>query len=79
MKKSKFKSMTIAEASDFFNEHDIFEFDDVKEVTDIKFNLEKKKYIGVDIELYRKIKNKAKKLHTHEEVLIKEWLQEKVC
>lgn len=78
MKRGKFKSMTIAEASDFFDEYDIFEFDDVKEVTDIKFNLEKKKYIGVDMELYRKIRNKAKKLRTHEEALIKEWLEEKV-
>ena len=39
MKKSKIKEMTIAEASDFFDEHDIFEFEDVKEVTDIKFDL----------------------------------------
>jgi hypothetical protein len=47
-------------------------------VTDMKFNLSKKKYIGVDIELYRKIRNKAKKLHTFEDDLIKEWLKEKV-
>ena len=69
--------MTIAEASDFFDEHDIFEFDDVKEVSDIKFDLKKKKYIGVDAELYKKIKSKAKKLHTDEDTLIKKWLQEK--
>ena len=39
MKKSKIKEMAIAEASKFFNEHDIFEFEDVKEVIDIKFDL----------------------------------------
>lgn len=77
MKKSKIKEMTIAEASDFFDEHDIFEFEDVKEVTDVKFDLKKKKYIGVDAELYKKIKSKAKKLHTDEDTLIKKWLQEK--
>jgi len=75
--KSKIKEMTIAEASDFFDEHDIFEFEDVKKVTDIKFDLKKKKYIGVDAELYKKIKSKAKKLHTDEDSLIKKWLQEK--
>ena len=79
MKKSKFKSVTIGEASDFFDEHDIFEFDDVREVKDTKFNLGKKKYVGVDIELYKKIKNKAKKLKIYEDALIKEWLEEKVA
>ena len=39
MKKSKFKEMQIVKTSDFFDEHDIFEFEDVKEVTDIKFDL----------------------------------------
>jgi hypothetical protein len=70
--------MTILEASDYFDEHDIFEFADVREVTDIKFKLQKKKYVGLDIELLKKIKSKAKKLHKSEDLLIKEWLMEKV-
>jgi CopG antitoxin of type II toxin-antitoxin system len=78
MKKSKPREMTISEASDYFDEHDIFEFEDVKEVTDIKFKLQKKKYVGLDIELFRKISSKAKKLHKSEDILIKEWLTEKV-
>ena len=45
MKKSK-RGMTISEASDFFDEHDIFEFDDVAEVTDIKFDLKKRNMSG---------------------------------
>jgi len=48
MKKSKLKDMTIAEASDYLDEHDIFEFEDVTEVTDVKFKLQKKKYVGLD-------------------------------
>jgi hypothetical protein len=78
MKKSKRKEMTITEASDFFDEHDIFEFEDVKEVADIKFHLQKKKYIGLDMELFKKIKSKARKLHKSEDLLIQEWLMEKV-
>jgi hypothetical protein len=70
--------MTISEASDYFDEHDIFESEDVKEVSDIKFKLQKKKYIGLDIELFKKVRNKAKKLHKSEDLLIKEWLMEKV-
>jgi len=78
MKKSKHKAMNILEASDYFDEHDIFEVEDVREVTDIKFKLQKKKYIGLDIVIYNKIKSKAKKLHKSEDLLIKEWLLEKV-
>ncbi len=78
MKKSKYKEMTIAQASDFFDEHDIFEFSGVKEVTDIRFSLQKKKYVGLDMELFRKIQSKAKKLQKSEDLLIQEWLMEKV-
>lgn len=78
MKKSKHKEMTILEASDYFDEHDIFESEDVREVTDIKFKLQKKKYVGLDMELFKKIKSKAKRLHKSEDLLIKEWLMEKV-
>jgi len=77
-KKSKMKEMTIAEASDFFDEHDIFEFDEVREVKDIKFRLQKKKYVGLDMKLFKKIRSKAKKLHKSEDLLIQEWLMEKV-
>ena len=77
MKKSK-RGMTILEASDFFDEHDLFEFDDVREVVDVRFSLQKKKYVGLDMELFKKVRSKAKKLHKSEEVLIREWLMEKV-
>jgi hypothetical protein len=78
MKKSKLKSMSISEASDYFDEHDIFEFEDIKEVTDVKFKLQKKKYVGLDMKLFKKIQNKARKLHKSEDSLIQEWLIEKV-
>jgi len=78
MKKNKLKSMTVVEASDYFDEHDIFEFEDIREVTDIKFKLQKKKYIGVNMELFKKIRSKAKKLHISEDTLIQKWLKEKV-
>jgi len=78
MKKSKHKEMTIAEASEYFDEHDIFDFEDIREVTDMKFRLQKKKYIGLDIDLFKKIKSRAKKLHKSEDLLIKEWLTERI-
>jgi hypothetical protein len=78
MKKSKqIKDMSIYEASDFWDEHDFSEFEDVQKVEDIRFSLRKKKYIGVDIDLYSKIKKKAKKMYTTEDTLINEWLREK--
>jgi len=74
----KIKDMSIYEASDFWDEHDFSEFEDVKEVQDIKFSLKRKKYIGIDRELYAIIKDKAKALNKSEDALINEWLSEKV-
>jgi len=76
-KSRQIKDMSIYEASDFWDEHDFSEFEDIREVKDICFSLTKKKYIGVDINLYSKIKKKAKKLHMTEDTLITEWLREK--
>ncbi|MGB5158927.1 CopG family antitoxin [Desulfobacterium sp. N47] len=78
MKKSKkIEDMSIYQASAFWDEHDFTEFDDVQEVRDIKFNLVKKKYVGLDMNIYSKIRKKARKLHITEDVLINEWLREK--
>ena len=70
--------MNINDASDFWDEHDFGEFDDVREVSDIQFSLKKKKYVGIDGELYDVIKSKAKRLNKSEDILINEWLSEKV-
>ena len=69
--------MSVNEASDFWDEHDFGEFNDVQEVGDIQFSLKKKKYVGIDGDLYTIIKNKAKTLNKAEETLINEWLSEK--
>ena len=71
------KDMSIYEASDFWDEHDFGEFDDVQEAGDIQFALKKKKYVGIDSDLYAAIKSKAKTLKKSEDVLINEWLSEK--
>jgi len=74
----KIEDMSIYEASDFWDEHDFTEFKDVREVKDMRFALKKKKYIPVDMILYKKIKQRAKKLQKTEERLIGEWLKERV-
>ena len=79
MRKSKpIKDMTIYEASEFWDDHAFTEFEDIEEVNNIRFSLKKKKYIGLDMTLYKKIKNMAKKLHLPEDDLINNWLVEKV-
>lgn len=77
-KNKKLKDMSVYEASEFWDEHDFSEFDDVEEVKEIRFSLIKKKYIGVNSALYTKIRKKAKTLHTTEDNLINKWLSEKV-
>ena len=76
-KNKNLKNMSISEASDFWDEHDFGEFDDVQEVDELKFSFKKKKYVGIDMELYSLIKNKAKTLNKPEDDLINEWLTEK--
>lgn len=76
-KNRNFDDISIYEASDFWDEHDFGEFDDVKEVSEIKFSLKKKRYIGIDNALYARIKIKAKMLRKPEEALINEWLSDK--
>ena len=76
-KNKELKDMSLNEASDFWDEHDFGEFNDVQEVEDIRFSLKKRKYIGIDSELYTIIKDKAKRLNKTEEALINEWLSEK--
>jgi len=72
------RDMSIDEASDYWDEHDLTEFKDIEEVRDLRFALKKKKYVGVDVGLYIKIKERAKKLNTTEDTLVDEWLREKV-
>jgi hypothetical protein len=76
-KNNEIKDMSLNEASDFWDEHDFGEFDDVQEVEEIQFFFKKKKYVGIDSELYALIKNRAKSLNKAEETLINEWLSEK--
>jgi len=78
-KNSNFYDISIYEASDFWDEHDFGEFENVREVSDVHFSLTKKRYVGIDRELYAQIKTKAKLLGRPEESLISEWLSEKAC
>lgn len=45
-----------------WDEHDFSEFEDVEEVKDIRFSLIKKKYVGVDTNLYSKIKKESQEI-----------------
>jgi len=74
----KVEDMSIYEASNFWDEHDFSEFKEVEEVKGMRFALRKKKYIPVDMMLYKKIKQKARQLHSTEDALIEEWLRERV-
>jgi hypothetical protein len=78
MEKNRNKeAISVYEASEFWDEHDFGEFDDVKETDEIQFSFKKKKYVGIDQDLYACIKSKARELQKPEETLIIEWLSEK--
>ena len=48
-KNKNIPDMSIHEASGFWDEHEFDEFDDIEEVSDIRFALKKKKYGGIDL------------------------------
>ena len=75
MKKNK-DNISIFEASEFWDEHDLLEFDDVNEVNDVEFKLKKKKYIPLDDDIYRQIIPLAKSQHKSSEELITDWIKE---
>ena len=77
-KNKEIKDMSIHEASGFWDEHDFSEFNDVTEVKDMKFSLCKKKYIGIDMDVYKKLRKEARRLKKTEDMLISEWLKEKM-
>ncbi|MBM4333891.1 MAG: hypothetical protein FJ117_22195 [Deltaproteobacteria bacterium] len=77
-KDKKIKDMSIYEASEFWDDHNFLEFEDIEEIENVRFSLKKKKYIGLDMTLYKKIKDKADKLHLPEDDLINKWLLEKI-
>ena len=72
------KNISIYEASEFWDEHDFGEFDDVRETDEIQFSSKKKQYVGIDHDLFVSIHAKAKELQKTEEKLINEWLSEKI-
>ena len=72
------ESMTVHEASDYWDEHDFDEYDDAHEVNGVTFELSKKKYVGINLPLFSLISQKAKEMHMSEEALIAKWLGEKV-
>ena len=76
-KNKQIADRSIYDASDFWDEHDFDEFDDILETDRLQFQLQKKKYVGIEMEIYFIIKNKAKMLNIAEDVLINEWLSEK--
>lgn len=76
-KKTLLANMTIQEASDFWDEHSLLEFDDTEEVA-VKFNLKKKQYIGIDREVFKKLAAQAKRKKLSVDALLENWIVEKV-
>jgi len=70
-------NMTIQEASEFWDEHSLLEFDDTEEV-EVKFKLKRKQYIGIDREIFKKLEAQAKRKKLSVDVLLGNWIVEKV-
>lgn len=69
--------MTISEASDFWDEHNLFEFFGTEEVN-VKFTLRRKQYIGINRQMFKKVKAQARQKNVSPEALLESWITEKV-
>ena len=69
--------MTIAEASEFWDEHSLLEFEGTEEV-DVKFKLKKKHYVGIDREIFKKLEVQARRQKQSVEILLESWIAEKI-
>ena len=69
--------MTIEEASEFWDEHSLFEFEGTEEV-EVEFKLRKKQYIGISLKLFEQLETRAKKMNTSPEILLENWIIEKM-
>lgn len=70
-------NMTIGEASEFFDEHSLLEFDGTEEVN-VKFKLKKKHYVGIKREIFKKVEAQARRQKVSAEDLLESWIMEKV-
>lgn len=71
------ENMTIEEASEFFDEHSLLEFDGTEEV-DVKFKLKKKHYVGIDREIFKKLEVQTRRQKQSVEILLESWIAEKI-
>ncbi|MFQ5603730.1 MAG: hypothetical protein ACE5HS_10720 [bacterium] len=72
------QNMTMAEASEFWDEHSLFEFEGTEEV-EVEFKLKRKQYIGIDLEMFKKVKAQARHMNMSPEALLEAWITEKIA
>lgn len=70
-------NMSIEEASDFWDEHSLFEFEGTEEVQ-VDFHLKKKQYIGIDWEVFKRLEARARQMKISPEALLQSWIVEKI-
>ncbi len=72
------KSMTLREASDFWDEHSFLDYDDVEEVN-FDVNLKKEKhYFAIEKDIAKQIRQVATQRGISAETLVNLWLKSKL-
>ena len=70
-------NMSIEEASDFWDEHSLLEFEGTEEVQ-VDFHLRKKQYVGIDWEVFKRLEARARQMKISPEALLESWIAEKI-
>lgn len=72
------ENMTLDKAAEFWDEHSFLDYDDVQEV---RFSVDLRKnrsYVALDEDLARQIRTIAYQKGTSPQVLVNQWLKEKI-
>jgi len=70
-------NMSIEEASGFWDEHSLLEFEGTEEVQ-VDFHLRKKQYVGIDWEVFKRLEARARQMKISPEALLESWIAEKI-
>ncbi len=70
------KNMSVEQASVFWDEHSLLEFDGTEEVK-VTFDLKKKRYVGIDRKVFKKVEVQARRQKLSIEALLERWIAEK--
>lgn len=69
-------SLTIEQASEFWDEHSLVDFEGTEKVN-VHFRLRRKRYVGIDTDMFKKLEARARRKNLTVEALLETWIADR--